>query len=196
MPPLGEQRAIADYLDTETARIDALITKKRRLITLLEERWVVHRQKVLLGTLDPVSAYWLCTIRLVGCSESWRSHRAATRTRSSGRSTTTLGRFRSLVQEVRRDFTKSRAVPGPGVVTGRYGTIGRGLLRCGRLLASQHNLVREGFSRERPAMASITCSQPFLWMRKRTKSAVTGINRRCRGATESAPPFGGRAAAT
>ena len=38
MPPLGEQRAIADYLDTETARIDALITKKRRLITLLEER--------------------------------------------------------------------------------------------------------------------------------------------------------------
>ena len=38
LPPLGEQRAIADYLDTETARIDALITKKRRLITLLEEQ--------------------------------------------------------------------------------------------------------------------------------------------------------------
>ena len=38
VPSLGEQRAIADYLDTETARIDALITKKRRLITLLEER--------------------------------------------------------------------------------------------------------------------------------------------------------------
>ncbi|MDB4818319.1 hypothetical protein OAG98_01805 [Acidimicrobiales bacterium] len=38
VPPLGEQRAIADYLDTETARIDALITQKRRLITLLEEQ--------------------------------------------------------------------------------------------------------------------------------------------------------------
>lgn len=36
----GEQRAIADYLDTETARIDALITKKRRMIELLEERWI------------------------------------------------------------------------------------------------------------------------------------------------------------
>ncbi len=35
---LPQQRAIADYLDTETARIDALITKKRRLIELLDER--------------------------------------------------------------------------------------------------------------------------------------------------------------
>lgn len=35
---LGEQRAIADYLDTETTRIDTLITKKRRMIELLEEK--------------------------------------------------------------------------------------------------------------------------------------------------------------
>ena len=34
----SEQRAIADYLDTETARIDALIAKKRRMIELLDER--------------------------------------------------------------------------------------------------------------------------------------------------------------
>jgi len=38
VPPLAEQRAIADYLDTETARIDALIAKKQQLIHLLEER--------------------------------------------------------------------------------------------------------------------------------------------------------------
>ena len=37
-PPLAEQRAIADYLDAETARIDALIAKKQQLIHLLEER--------------------------------------------------------------------------------------------------------------------------------------------------------------
>ncbi len=37
LPGLSQQRAIADYLDTETARIDALITKKRRLIELLDE---------------------------------------------------------------------------------------------------------------------------------------------------------------
>lgn len=38
VPDLNEQRAIADFLDTESARIDALITKKRRTIDLLEER--------------------------------------------------------------------------------------------------------------------------------------------------------------
>lgn len=38
VPAQEEQRAIADYLDTETARIDALITKKRRMIELLDER--------------------------------------------------------------------------------------------------------------------------------------------------------------
>lgn len=36
--PLAEQRAIADHLDAETARIDAVIAKKRRLIELLDER--------------------------------------------------------------------------------------------------------------------------------------------------------------
>jgi type I restriction enzyme S subunit len=35
---LSQQRAIADYLDQETARIDALIVAKRRMIELLEER--------------------------------------------------------------------------------------------------------------------------------------------------------------
>ncbi len=35
---VGTQRAIADYLDTETGRIDTLITKKRRMIELLQER--------------------------------------------------------------------------------------------------------------------------------------------------------------
>jgi type I restriction enzyme S subunit len=36
LPPLAEQRAIAEYLDRETAQIDALIAKKRALIDLLE----------------------------------------------------------------------------------------------------------------------------------------------------------------
>ena len=39
-PSLTIQRAIADYLDTETGRIDALITKKRRMIDLLQYRLV------------------------------------------------------------------------------------------------------------------------------------------------------------
>lgn len=35
LPPLGEQRAIADYLDQETAQIDALVAKQEEFIRLL-----------------------------------------------------------------------------------------------------------------------------------------------------------------
>ncbi len=47
LPPLVEQQAIADYLDTETARIDTLISKKRRLIELLAE----HRTALITQTV-------------------------------------------------------------------------------------------------------------------------------------------------
>lgn len=39
VPAVGIQRTIADFLDRETARVDALITAKRRLLDTLEERW-------------------------------------------------------------------------------------------------------------------------------------------------------------
>jgi len=38
LPPIATQRAIADYLDQETARIDALVEKKQRMKELLQER--------------------------------------------------------------------------------------------------------------------------------------------------------------
>jgi type I restriction enzyme S subunit len=38
VPPIEEQRAITDYLDTETARIDALIEKKQRMMELFDHR--------------------------------------------------------------------------------------------------------------------------------------------------------------
>ena len=38
LPSVHEQRAIADFLDRETAKIDALIAKKERLIELLQEK--------------------------------------------------------------------------------------------------------------------------------------------------------------
>jgi len=37
-PPLNEQELISGYIDRETARIDTLIDKKRRLLDLLEEK--------------------------------------------------------------------------------------------------------------------------------------------------------------
>lgn len=41
VPSLADQTRIADHLDAETTRIDALIAKKREMIQLLDERW--HR---------------------------------------------------------------------------------------------------------------------------------------------------------
>lgn len=38
LPPPDEQRAIAQFLEAETARIDALIAKKRRMVDLLSEQ--------------------------------------------------------------------------------------------------------------------------------------------------------------
>lgn len=38
LPPLDEQRRIVEFLDRETAKIDALIAKKERLIELLQEK--------------------------------------------------------------------------------------------------------------------------------------------------------------
>lgn len=38
VPPLDEQRAISDFLDRETAQIDAMVDAQERLVSLLEER--------------------------------------------------------------------------------------------------------------------------------------------------------------
>lgn len=52
-PPVAEQRAIADFLDRETADIDAFIAKNEELITLLTERRGAVIARVALGGLDP-----------------------------------------------------------------------------------------------------------------------------------------------
>jgi type I restriction enzyme S subunit len=51
-----QQRAIADYLDTETARIDALIEKKRRMVELLDERRQFLTTAVITRGLNPTVA--------------------------------------------------------------------------------------------------------------------------------------------
>jgi len=53
IPPLDEQRAIAAFLDRETARIDALIEKKRRQIELLQEKRSALISHAVTKGLDP-----------------------------------------------------------------------------------------------------------------------------------------------
>ena len=53
LPSLPEQRAIAAFLDRETARIDALVAKKERLIELLQEQRTALITRAVTKGLDP-----------------------------------------------------------------------------------------------------------------------------------------------
>jgi type I restriction enzyme S subunit len=53
IPSLTEQRAIAAFLDRETAKIDALTTKKERLLELLEEKRTALITHAVTKGLDP-----------------------------------------------------------------------------------------------------------------------------------------------
>jgi len=53
IPPVEEQRAIAAFLDRETAKIDALIAKKERLIELLQEKRKALITQAVIKGLDP-----------------------------------------------------------------------------------------------------------------------------------------------
>lgn len=52
LPPLTDQRAIADFLDRETARIDSLIGKKTRFIELLREKHKALVERIVTRGLD------------------------------------------------------------------------------------------------------------------------------------------------
>lgn len=116
------QRVIADFLDRETARIDALITAKRRMIELLGVAMSAFRKHAVLGSVNPFSG---------DGSPSTAQPCANLGTLIA------LQRGHDLPTEVRRTgeipVVSSGGVSGwhdtaacdpPGVVTGRYGTIG------------------------------------------------------------------------
>ncbi len=53
VPPMDEQRAIAAFLDRETAKIDALVERKERLIELLQEKRTALITRAVTRGLDP-----------------------------------------------------------------------------------------------------------------------------------------------
>ena len=65
VPPVLRQHEIADFLDAETARIDALIEKKQRMVGLTEARWEIlvrHRLEAL-GHVMALKRRW----RVIDC---------------------------------------------------------------------------------------------------------------------------------
>ncbi len=130
LPSFSEQQAIADFLDRETAKIDALVEKKERLIELLQEKRTALITRVVTRGLDPkvpmkdsgvewlreIPAHWDVK-RLRWAIKFQRGHDLPSHERQEGDI--------PVVSSSGVSSTHSRAVAGaPGIVTGRYGTIG------------------------------------------------------------------------
>lgn len=130
LPPLPEQRHIAAFLDWKTGQIDALIAKKQALIEKLKEkRLAVITQAVTKG-LDPSvplrdsGISWLGKVpkhwqqkRLKWVIMFQRGHDLPAEERNHGEVPLVSSSGISALHDV-------AIAKGPGIVTGRYGTIG------------------------------------------------------------------------
>lgn len=130
VPSDNEQRAIAAFLDRETGRIDGLIEKKERQIELLQEKRAAVITHAVTKGLDPkapmkdsgiewlgeIPAHW--TIRQLKYVATFqRGHDLPDSVRAEGAvPVVTSGGISGSHDEYR--------AKGPGIVTGRYGTIG------------------------------------------------------------------------
>jgi type I restriction enzyme S subunit len=68
LPSISTQRAIADYLDLETARIDSLFAAKQRMVALLDERFAALASALLFhsSACRPVRLKFICGIPTSG----------------------------------------------------------------------------------------------------------------------------------
>ena len=79
LPPLPEQRAIADYLDHQTALMDALVAKKKRMIELLAERRQSLITHAVTKGLDPQAPTRQSGIQWIGdIPQHWEVRRLKT----------------------------------------------------------------------------------------------------------------------
>jgi type I restriction enzyme S subunit len=194
MPPLEEQRVVANFLDAQIQKIDTLTAKKRALIEKLEEKRIaLISQTVTRGlppdaarivgldphpTLKPSGIDWLRDV-----PEHWeamqlkwavmfqRGHDLPSDDREEGHV--------PLVSSSGVSATHSRAAArGPGIVTGRYGTIG------------QFHLIEEDYWPLNTTLYTVDLrgnDPQFLWymltylsplfLLNAVKSAVPGVDR-------------------
>ena len=173
LPPIAEQRMIADYLDTETARIGALITKKRRLIELFCERGHLLRRRRVLRGLDPVSGGGLMEpwheINLGVLIQLQRGHDLPSDRRVDG----TIPVVSSGGVSGNHDTS---IASGPGVVTGRYGTVGEVFFISGPYWPLNTTLYVSDFRGNDPKWVYHLLASLPLDLDSQ-KSAVGGINR-------------------
>jgi len=149
--PTSEQRAIAAFLDRETARIDALVAKKERLIDLLQEKRTALITRAATKGLDPnvpmkdsgvewlgeIPAHWevMKTTWLfsIGSGTTPRSEDPAYYggevpwvTTSELRESVVVSTEKAVTEAALRDFPSLKVHPNGSVAVAMYGaTIGR-----------------------------------------------------------------------
>ncbi len=194
LPSLPEQCAIADFLDSEMAKIDTLVTKKRTLIERLNEKRTALISRTVTRGLPPdvaraagfdphpklkasgidwlgdVPAHWE-VMQLKRAVMFQRGHDLPADERENGSV--------PLVSSSGVSATHSRAVAkGPGIVTGRYGTIGRFYLVAEDywpLNTTLYSIDLRG-NEHRFLQAVLNHLSP-LFLLNAVKSAVPGVNR-------------------
>ncbi len=194
LPKIEEQRAIADFLDRETAKIDTLVSKKRTVIERLKEKRAALISRTVTRGLPPDAARaagldphpklkpsgieWLGDVpvhwelkQLKWAVMFQRGHDLPADEREEG----TV----PLVSSSGVSATHSRAVAkGPGIVTGRYGTIGNFHLvndDYWPLNTTLYSIDLHG-NEPRFLQALLTHLSP-LFMLNAVKSAVPGVDR-------------------
>lgn len=122
LPQTADQVTIADYLDTETAHIDGMVSLRQRQLALLNESLAARRTSRLLADLDPVSGTG-------NAPDGWQRPLLGVLVElHRGIDLPTDSREEGTVPVVSSGGVSGThsiaACQGPGVVTGRYGTIG------------------------------------------------------------------------
>jgi type I restriction enzyme S subunit len=130
MPPESEQHAVAAFLDREAAKLDALVAQKERLIALLQEERTALITRAVTKGLNPnaamkdsgvdwlgeIPAYWIIE-QLKWAITFQRGHDLPADEREDG--------VVPVVSSSGISSIHARAIAkAPGIVTGRYGTIG------------------------------------------------------------------------
>lgn len=194
LPPPTEQRAIAHFLDAQTARLDTLVVKKRALIERLKEKRTALISRTVTRGLPPDAAAaagldpnpklkpsgiaWLGDV-----PEHWelkqlkwavmfqRGHDLPADEREEGDV--------PLISSSGVSATHSQAIAcGPGIVTGRYGTIGHFYLvneDYWPLNTTLYSVELRG-NEPRFLQAMLTHLSP-LFLLNAVKSAVPGVDR-------------------
>lgn len=143
----SQQQAIADYLDAETARIEALIIKRRRMIELLEEQFASTVSQSLSGLRDAVPLRRIARRIVDGTHGSFERVDSGLPLLSAKNLRAGFVRVTDdeswISPDDHREITKSRRFePGAillGVIGGSIGNVAR--LRVGDPLAFQRSVA-------------------------------------------------------